>query len=228
MTPALRDQIAVASGDEACRAVLGDWFSARGFVVRTCRSMDEIISATRLPRLRLILLRDDLGDISGTDAGLRIRWHAVRAPLLLLGRRDPTPEQNRRAVEAGASALIAAGDLDRVFLYAESLIAREQAAGNSLIRRGPFLVDPHNRRIDVEGTRIELTGGQARILAFLCVHANTIVRLEELVVEIEGVTPNSSSLKAMAQQVFRLRTRLGRWSDRIHTLRGSGYLLDAP
>jgi DNA-binding response OmpR family regulator len=222
-----RDQIAVAGSDDPSCAALSDWFSGHGFLVLACKTWCELLVAARHPPLRLILLRDDLDEIPAVEAALRLRWHGVRTPLLLLGQ-SPTPEQILRAVQLGASALLSADDLSRVFMYAEAMIAREQAAGMSVIRRGPFLVDLVKRSLNVEGTRILLTHGEARIFAFLCRHANAVVRLDELVVEIGGLAPNESSRKAMAQQVFRLRAKLGPWRDSIQTLRGSGYRLDVP
>ena len=220
-----RDLIAMASADDPIRAALLERFCGRGFVVQACQTWGELVSTARQARLRLILLRDGLEDISAVEAGLRLRWYGIRTPLLLLDR-APTHEQALRTAQLGASALVPADDLDSVFRYAEAMIAREQAAGMSLIRRGPFLVDLAKRHIRVDGTRIALTRSQTRISAFLCLHANTVVRLDELVVEVSGQSPNASSRKAMAQQVFRLRAKLGPWRDCIQTLRGLGYRLD--
>lgn len=225
MSPIDQDLIAVASADDPIRAALLERFCGRDFIVRACETWGELIAIARQARLRLILLGGKLKDISAVEAGLRLRWYGVRTPLLLLDR-APTAEQTFRAAQLGASALLPADDLDNVFRYADAMIAREQAVGMSSIRRGPFLVDLAKRYIRIDGTRIALTRGQARISAFLCLHANTVVRLDELVVEISGLAPNESSRKAMAQQVFRLRAKLGPWRDCIQTLRGLGYRLD--
>jgi len=224
MTPVAPDLIVVASGNDERRATLTRWSVGRGLAVCECKTLAELISAVRLPRVRLIVLHDDIGSVSATNASLQVRWHAARAPLLLIAS-EPTAEEIRHAMDAGASVLVSADDFDRVFMYADALIAREQAPPPPVIRRGPFLLDVQRRCIEVEGSRIRLTHGQAKIFAFLCLHANTIVRTEELVGEIDCLVPNESSLKAMAQQLFRLRKRLGRWGDRIQTLRGSGYVL---
>lgn len=223
----LAEQIAIASAHAETSTSLTRWFDARGFVVRTCQSLADLIRAVRTPRLRLIVLHDDLQGISAAEAGLRVRWHGVRAPLILLSE-ERGPELERRALAAGVSAVLAHDDFDRIRLHAETLIERARGVPASVIRRGPFLVDVVNAWFEYEHRRIELTQGQARILWFLCLHANTLVRLEELVVEVGGAAPNPSSMKAIAQQVMRLRLRLGPLRDCIETMRGAGYLLRVP
>jgi DNA-binding response OmpR family regulator len=223
----LAEQIAIASTHVETSTSLTRWFDARGFVVRTCQSLAELIRAVRVPRLRLIVLHEDLQGIPAAEAGLRVRWHGVRAPMILLSR-EFGPEVERRALDAGASSVLAHDDLERIHLHAETLIARARGAPVPVIRRGPFLVDVLNAWFEYDHRRIELTPGQVRILWFLCLNANTLVRLEELVAEVGGAAPNPSSMKAMAQQVMRLRVRLGPLRDCIETTRGAGYRLRVP
>lgn len=92
-------------------------------------------------------------------------------------------------------------------------------------------LDVGRRWLEKEGQGIELTPAETRLLLALHQRRGHVVTCEELVREVQGYPVESWEAPAMIRPVIsRLRLKLkqaGGNPDRIGTVRGSGYLLEA-
>lgn len=150
------------------------------------------------------------------------RARAVQTPVLILTARDAWHERVD-GLKAGADDY-----LGKPFRF-EELAARLQAlvrrasgrVGPALQAGGLSLDEDHQRVHLADGTQVELTGTEFRLLRYFMLHPDKVLsksRLTEHVYD-QDREPDSNLIEVY---VRRLREKLG--APRIHTQRGQGYV----
>jgi DNA-binding response OmpR family regulator len=110
-------------------------------------------------------------------------------------------------------------------MVAKHLINQARGTSQQAVRRGPFFVDLRCSKLVAGSDAVDLTPTQVRIFWILCRHADTVVTLDELTTEAGNSIANTTTKRAMAQQLLRLKERLGPWARHIESRRGSGFML---
>jgi DNA-binding response OmpR family regulator len=196
----------------------------RGFIVRSPLSEPELLLDLDQPRLRLVVLDEDLPNASASKLCTRIRLRRPRVPITVLcSGADPAGPST--VLRAGADAVLPAADPTRAVLRAEAWAELARGTHASRLQVGSLVVDRARPSILLAERRVRLSHEQVQILWWLCFHADTLVTLDELSQELRGVTPNATLRRAMAQQMYRLRRRLGAFAQQIEVLRGGGFVL---
>ncbi|MCE2932860.1 MAG: winged helix-turn-helix domain-containing protein, partial [Hyphomicrobiales bacterium] len=102
-----------------------------------------------------------------------------------------------------------------------------RAAGHatSELTCGPVILDTRSSRVVVDGNPIRLTSHEYRLLAYLMHHQGRVVSRTELVEHLydQDFDRDSNTIEVF---VGRLRKKLG--VDVIETVRGLGYIAQAP
>lgn len=89
-----------------------------------------------------------------------------------------------------------------------------------------LVVDVLSRRVQVDGTEVDLTYKEFELLAFLVRHAHTIVTRDELMESVWADALPTTGERTVDVHVRRLRAKLGTYQRVISTVRGRGYRLD--
>jgi two-component system OmpR family response regulator len=224
MTPV---RIGLCEDDAALRSVLARTLGGEGFEVRETLTGHEAVEAfTALPP-DLLVLDIGLPDADGRDVCQALRVHGVTAPVIFLTARDAVPDR--------VSGFNAGGDdyLTKPFAVAELLVRvhallRRSAGDGAAPAPAPsaLRLDPssHGARV---GERLELlTPTEFRLLAALAGTPGDVVRRRALVAAAwpDGAMVHANTLDAY---VARLRRKLAALEspERIHTVRGVGYVL---
>jgi two-component system, OmpR family, KDP operon response regulator KdpE len=149
--------------------------AASGLRTATLRSIDLIVVDLGLP------------DLDGAAIVERVRaWSPV--PIIVLSVRS-SEEDKVRLLELGADDYVV-----KPFGMAE-LLARARAAlrrhargaaGEPAVRVGPLLVDLATRTVTVDGTRVQLSPKEYRLLQVLAQHAGNVVTHQHLLKEVWG------------------------------------------
>ena len=215
----------VVEDDVDLNRQLGTALAGAGFAVDKAFDGEEGYFLGETEPYDVVLL--DLG-LPKMD-GIRIleQWRRIgrNMPVIILTARDRWSDKVA-GMDAGADDYMAKP------FHMEELLARVRAqmrrfAGHakSEIECGPLRLDTKTARITVDGQPIKLTSHEYRLLAYLMHHKERVVSRTELVEHLydQDFDRDSNTIEVF---VGRLRRKLG--VDVIQTVRGLGYVLQAP
>jgi two-component system, OmpR family, response regulator len=184
-----------------------------GYLLATTTSYDAAIIDIMLPKL------------DGLKLVQKLRTEGVRAPVIILSA--------KASVDDRVKGLQAGGDdyLTKPFAFSE-LLARVQA----LIRRatnaseptrltvGDLQLDLLTREVTLGGEKVELQAREFALLEYLMRHAGRVVTKTMILEHIWDYSfdPQTNVVDVL---VHRLRSKLDKGKQLLHTIRGVGYVL---
>jgi two-component system KDP operon response regulator KdpE len=174
--------------DEAqIRRFLRTGFELDGFTVVEAGSGTEAIRTASLQAIDLVIIDLGLPDMDGSAVIERIRaWSSM--PIIVLSVRSAEAEKVR-LLELGADDYVV-----KPFGMAE-LLARVRVAlrrhmraatGEPTVKVGPLTIDLAARAVLLNGTRLNLTPKEYRLLQVLAQHAGNVVTHQHLLRDVWG------------------------------------------
>src|SRR6201988_4785182 len=167
------------------RRFLRAGFELDGFSVLEAENATEALKIATFSPPDLIILDLNLPDLHGTEVLERIRsWSNV--PIIVLSVVSGE-EEKVRLLQAGADDYVV-----KPFGMAE-LLARSEAAlrryfktatENPIVTAGPLSVDLVSRTVSLNGSRVNLTRKEYRLLHILAMHVGLVVTHDQLLKEI--------------------------------------------
>jgi two-component system phosphate regulon response regulator PhoB len=188
------------------------------------------LAAVRAERPDIIILDIMLPGMSGIEVcrALRSDPSTASTPVLMLTAKGDAADRVK-GLETGADDYVTKPFSPKeVVLRAQGLLRRLQSASEqaALVEFDGICLDKDNLVVRVDGTRIELTTTEFRLLtAFLNNRSKTLNR-EMLLRDVWGYAGGADS-RTVDTHVRRLREKLGRHAPRLETIRGEGYRLKA-
>lgn len=180
----------------------------------------------------LALINQDLAGIDGLElcGRLRAEVRTRRMPIVLTSRR--TDEIDRIiGLESGADDYLARPlNLGELTARVRATLRRidRQASVDALRLHGPLKVDLTRHEASVDDQRVDLTGTEFRILAFLSARSPAVVSRDQIIENAVG-TDVSILGRAVDVHMSAIRRKLGPAQSQILTIRGVGYrLTDRP
>ena len=192
-------------------------------VVGICEGGEEAIVQARLLKPDVIFMDIYLKDhISGCDAALKIVSNIETKIIFLTAYSDD--EMLKYAMDIGA-----VNYLIKPYKEAQILVALSMALGQnkiSTIRPNPALVelvhgftyDKVKQKFYQGSEEVKLAGKGLEVIAYLCLHKESVVSVSELSQHIYGKEIASSTLRAL---IFRIKQKLG--YELIENISGLGY-----
>jgi two-component system KDP operon response regulator KdpE len=180
--------VLVIDDETHIRRFLRAGFELEHFSVLEAENGELGLQAATLRSLDLIVVDLGLPDCDGATVVGRIRERSA-VPIIVLSVRSSETEKVR-LLDLGADDYVV-----KPFGMAE-LLSRARAAlrrqsrdpgGNHVGRAGPLLVDLTARIVSVDGTRVQLSRKQYRLLQVLAQHAGNVVAHQQLLNEVWGV-----------------------------------------
>ncbi|MDI5934248.1 response regulator transcription factor [Halomonas kalidii] len=172
----------------------------------------------------LILLDLNLPGCSGLEILATLRHQDSETPVLILTARGAI-EDRVRGLDLGADDYLAKPfALDELEARVRALL-RRQARGHGL-QVGELVFDALTQRFTLDGAPLSLPPREQRLLSCLMRHAGEPVdkaRLAE-----EAFAGDAMGDNAIEVYIHRLRRRLAGSRVEVRTVRGLGYLLEAP
>lgn len=224
-TPA---QILVVDDEPDISALVAFHLARESYRVRTASSGAEAIRAIEKEAPDLIVLDLMLPEMSGHEVLREIRsrgaWRDIPV-ILLTARRE---ESDRiEGFTLGADDYIAKPFSPReVVLRVGAVLrrVRQPPPGRSgrILSAGPFTVDIEAMRAEVDGTELELTPTEFRLLQILIERRGRVQSRRQLLEAVWGVTARITT-RTVDMHIQRLRSKSGEAADWIETVRGFGY-----
>ena len=202
----------------------------QGFNVYSTDLGEEGIDLGKLYDYDIILLDLGLPDMHGYDVLKKLRLAKVGTPVLILSGANEV-ESKIRGLGFGADDY-----LTKPF-HREELVARIQAVvrrskghSQSIIKTGKLAVNLDTKTVDVNGSRVHLTGKEYAMLELLSLRKGTTLTKEMFLNHLYGGM-DEPELKIIDVFICKLRKKLStacEGENYIETVWGRGYVLRDP
>jgi DNA-binding response OmpR family regulator len=165
--------------------------------------------------------------LNGTEVLKRIRRQHPEVPVLILTAKDDTAAKVEN-FEAGADDYLTKPfDLGELLARCRALTRRGAAplAEGPLVH-GPLLVDRGERKVLLEGRKIDLTPREFSLLVHLIREAGRVVTRMDILGKVWEI-PFDPGSNVIEVHIKNIRDKLGEQAKMIETVRGMGYRLVA-
>src|SRR5438105_1681427 len=214
----------IVEDDAALRDVLARSLRAEGFATSAVATGAELLERALARPPDALVIDVGLPDADGRDVCLALRSRGVDAPVLFLTARDALTDRLSGFSAGGDDYVTKPFDFEEVVARLHALMRRSGDLGE-LETRG-LCIDPTERTASQDGTRVELTPTELRLLATLAARDGRVCARLELV---RGAWPYGAVVHDNTLDVFiaRLRRKLSALPNppTIVTVHGTGYRL---
>jgi len=219
----------VVEDEAALRDTLKAHLTEAGFTVDVARDGDEGLFAGLEYPLDVAVIDLGLPGVSGLEVIRRLRAARRTYPILILTARDNWQDKVE-GLQAGADDYVAKPfHFEEVLARLQALLRRAGGWATPQLKCGPIVLDTRAQTISVDGTPVELTTFEYRILEHLMLRAGEVVSKTELTERLydQDFERDSNVIEVL---IGRLRRKLDP-EERvrpIETLRGRGYRFAVP
>ncbi len=168
----------------------------------------------------------DLGlpGLSGLDVITKLRSDGSRLPILILTARASWQDKVSGLETGGDDYLTKPFRMEELSARLKALLRRASGATSQRLRCGPFELDLSGQRVSLNGSRLDLTGYEYKLLEHLMRERHRVLSKDELAAHLYPHDEESDS-NVIEVLVARLRRKLDPRGtlQPIETLRGRGY-----
>jgi two-component system, OmpR family, response regulator PhoP len=222
-------RVLVVEDEAALRETLKSRLSAAGFTVDVAADGNEGLFAGQEYPLDVAIIDLGLPGLGGLEVIRRLRGARKTFPILILTARDNWQDKVE-GLQAGADDYVAKPfHFEEVLARLQALLRRAGGWASPMLRCGPVVLDARAQTIQVNGTPVELTTFEYRILEHLMLRAGDVISKTELTERLydQDFERDSNVIEVL---VGRLRRKLDPQDQLrpIETLRGRGYRFALP
>jgi two-component system, OmpR family, response regulator QseB len=185
----------------------------------------QAISAVASEQFDLLLLDLGLPRLDGYAVLSAIRSSGNRLPVLVLTARDQVADRVRGLDLGADDYLVKPFDLNELLARIRALHRRAQGQTSNAIVHGDLRLDPAAHLCIYKGKVVDLPRREFALLRCLIENAGRVLTRDAVVQRVYGWDESLES-NALEVHVHHLRKKL--YPDLIRTIRGVGYLVEAP
>jgi two-component system OmpR family response regulator len=223
-------KILLLEDDDATRVHLERILIAAGHVVDTCVTGQDAIFLGSSSEYAVLILDRMVAGINGLGVLKALRATGVGTPALFLTAMDGVHDRVE-GLDAGADDYLIKPFAAIEFVARVNALARRQPAVDvvTLLRVADLEIDLIRRSVRRANRAIDLQTQEFKLLEYLMRHAGEVVTRTMLLENVWNFhfDPHTNVIES---HMSRLRSKVDRGFGRelIHTIRGSGYRIDAP
>ncbi len=203
---------------------------AEGFNVYTTDLGEEGLDLGKLYDYDLICLDLNLPDMHGYDVLKKLRVAKVQTPVMILSGIGEM-ESKVRALGFGADDYVTKPfHREELVARIHAIVRRSKGHSQSVIRTGKLSVNLDAKTVEVDGSRVHLTGKEYGMLELLSLRKGTTLTKEMFLNHLYGGM-DEPELKIIDVFICKLRKKLSLACDGenyIETVWGRGYVLRDP
>jgi two-component system cell cycle response regulator CtrA len=200
---------------------------AEGFLVEATDTGEDGIEIAKLYDFDAILLASNLPDISGLKVLRSLRNSRIDTPVLFISERS-TVDEKLESFYYGADDFLTTPLNDRELIARlKTIIRRAHSHSHAVIRTGKLALDLVKRTAEIEGSRIDLTETEYRILELLALRKGRVVTKETILDHLYGGIdePMSRTIDVFMCKIRKKLTQIARGENYVETVWGRGFML---
>jgi two-component system cell cycle response regulator CtrA len=203
---------------------------SEGFNVYTTDLGEEGIDLGKLYDYDIVVLDLQLPDMSGFEVLKSLRLAKVQTPVMILSG-NAIVEAKVRALGFGADDYMTKPfHKDELVARIQAVVRRSKGHSQSVITTGKLIVNLDAKTVEVDGSRVHLTGKEYQMLELLSLRKGTTLTKEMFLNHLYGGM-DEPELKIIDVFICKLRKKLAAATsgdNYIETVWGRGYVLRDP
>ena len=188
---------------------------------------EEAIGLIKLHDYDIILLDVNLPDISGFEVLRSVRLARVETPILIISGVAGAPEKVR-ALRFGADDYMTKPfHKEELVARIHAILRRSKGHAQSVVQAGDLIVNLDTKTVEVNGTRVPLTGKEYQMVELLAQRKGMTISKEMFLNHLYGGM-DEPGMKIIDVFICKLRKKLANVSggkDHIETSWGRGYTI---
>ncbi len=220
-------RVLLIEDDSAMAQSIDLMLKSEGFNVYTTDLGEEGIDLGKLYDYDIILLDLNLPDMSGFEVLKHLRVAKVQTPILILSGTS-TIENKVKGLGVGADDYLTKPfHKDELVARIHAIVRRSKGHSQSVINTGKLTVNLDTKTVEVQGSRVHLTGKEYQMLELLSLRKGTTLTKEMFLNHLYGGM-DEPELKIIDVFICKLRKKLATAANGknfIETVWGRGYVL---
>jgi len=220
-------RILIVDDEPSIRELLSTSLRFAGFGVRAVGNGAQTISAVLEEEPDLIILDVMLPDMNGFSVTKRLRSAGYTAPILFLTAKDEVEDKVQGLTVGGDDYVTKPFSLDEIIARIKAILRRTiQENEEAVIESGPIVLDQDTHEVSVDGTPIELSPTEFKLLRYLMQNANRVLSKAQILDHVWEYDFNGDA-GIVESYISYLRRKLDPLTEEslIQTKRGFGYML---
>jgi two-component system OmpR family response regulator len=224
-------RLLVVEDEDTIRQLLAGSLRFAGFEVATAASGAEALRAVMGSPPDLVLLDVMMPDGDGFEVVRRIRSSGPDVPVIFLTARDDVRDRVTGLALGGDDYVTKPFSLEEVLERIRAVLRRTRRpaeAATPRLRVVGLEINDDSHEVTRNGTAIELTPTEFKLLRFLMVNAGRVLSKRQILDHVWDHNPDGDG-NVVEPCVSYLRRKVDQDEPRlIHTIRGVGYILRIP
>ena len=220
-------RVLIVEDDQLLANGLTETLRRVGYVVDAVSSAEAADAALKVTEVDLIVLDIGLPGMDGFTWLRRLRSRGGQQAVLVLTARDAVTDRVHGLTVGADDYLAKPFATEELVARVSALARRGRAMKSRVIEHGALVVDLERKRAMVDGKPLDLSQREYTILEYLFSNVGAIVGKDKIAGAVaswdEHISPN-----AIEVHISRLRAKLEPAGVVIRTIRGLGYLIEAP
>lgn len=204
--------------------------TTEGFNVYSTDLGEEGLDLGKLYDYDIILLDLNLPDMHGYDVLKKLRTAKVQTPVLILSGISEMDSKVRSFGFGADDYVTKPFHRDELVARIHAVVRRSKGHSQSVIKTGKLAVNLDTKTVEVDSTRVHLTGKEYQMLELLSLRKGTTLTKEMFLNHLYGGM-DEPELKIIDVFICKLRKKLATAADGKHyieTVWGRGYVLRDP
>ncbi|MEQ9642718.1 MAG: response regulator transcription factor [Alphaproteobacteria bacterium] len=223
-------RVLLIEDDSATARAIELMLQSEGLNVYTTDLGEEGLDLGKLYDYDIIILDLNLPDMHGYDVLKKLRVSKVETPILILSGMSQ-PDDKVKGLGFGADDyMVKPFDKRELVARIHAIVRRSKGHAQSVIRTGKLTVNLDTRSVEVENSRLHLTGKEYSMLELLSLRKGTTLTKEMFLNHLYGGM-DEPELKIIDVFICKLRKKLAAATGGEHyieTVWGRGYVLRDP
>jgi two-component system OmpR family response regulator len=222
-----KTRVLIVDDEPNIRDLLATSLRFAGFDIQTAANGTSAVASVTESEPDIILLDVMLPDMNGFSVTKKLRSAGIQAPILFLTARDEVEDKITGLTVGGDDYLTKPFSLDEVVARIQAILRRTKSAEAepAVIDAGPVVINQDAHEVSVEGTLVDLSPTEYKLLRFLVMNADRVLTKAQILDHVWEYDFNGD-MGIVESYVSYLRKKIDPISSRplIQTKRGVGYI----